>query len=250
MRPRVLIVDDEAPARARLMRWLMSGEQYEVAGEAEDGLQAIAAVQQDAPDIVLLDIQMPGMNGLEVAGHLSKLDVPPALIFTTAFDEYALQAFEANAVDYLLKPISEEKLATALQKAAKPNRLQLEQVASINQQDGHRTHLSVRVRGGIELVAIADVLYFQADQKYVTIRHKNGSMLTESSLKSLESEFNEQFFRIHRNALVSKNYIAGVEKPANGGLQLKIKGVEERLSVSRRHESSVRRLLRSLGVSI
>ncbi len=200
MNLRVLIVDDEPPARERLRSMLAEAGEFEVAGEAGNGEQAIDMVDKLTPDIVLLDVRMPGIDGLEVARHLATLPEPPAVIFTTAFDEYALQAFDSEAVAYLLKPIRAEKLRAALAKAARLTRPQLQQVAAAAREPTHRLHIGVRGRDGLKLIPIEEVFYFQADQKYTTVKHLKGEDLIEDSLKTLEEEFSANFVRIHRNA--------------------------------------------------
>lgn len=176
--------------------------------------------------------------------HLMGLEAPPGVIFTTAYDQHALDAFEVNAVDYLLKPIRKDRLAKALSKAGK---LTLQQLQDFNQaQDSPvvRTHLSVHLRGNIRLVPVQDVLYFLADNKYVTVRTPSEEHLIEDSLVNLEREFGESFLRIHRNALVATPYISGIEKDGSGTWHVTLKGLEKRLAVSRRHAAAVRRWAR------
>lgn len=224
----LLIVDDEAPARARLAR-LVAVAGHSVVGEAADGVSALEAVQRLAPQVVLLDVRMPGMDGLEVAGHLSALDTPPAVVFTTAYDEYALAAFDTAAVAYLLKPVRAERLADALERAARPTRAQIATT---------RTHLSSRMGDRLLLVPVQSVRCLLADSKYVTARHDEGELVLDETLKALESEFPERFLRIHRNALVSVEHVVRVE-----GNQLYLRGDPEPLEVSRRHGAEVRRRL-------
>jgi two-component system, LytTR family, response regulator AlgR len=252
---KILIVDDEPPARVRLQRLV---EELNVAthiSTAANALEALQRCEQDAPDVVLLDIRMPGMNGLELAQHLLKLTVPPAIIFTTAYDEYALAAFEAHAVDYLLKPIRQERLAKAITSAKRLNRVQLQEV----QQDVHaqgdseqqargaqRTHISARVGTELRLVPIEEIRYFLAEDKYVTVRHKEGQVLIEDSLKTLVKEFADRFIRVHRNALVALRYIAALESDNQSHCRVRIKGSDETLEVSRRHLPFVRKALKQL----
>ena len=200
---RILIVDDEPPARERLRSMLVELGEFEVAGVAGNGAQALELVDKLLPDIVLLDVRMPGVDGLEVARQLAALPEPPAVIFTTAFDEYALQAFDSQAVAYLLKPIRAEKLKVALTKAGRLTRPQLQQVASAAREPAHRSHIGVRGRDGLKLIPVEEVLCFHADQKYTTVKHQKGEDLIEDSLKILEEEFTADFVRIHRNALVN-----------------------------------------------
>jgi two-component system response regulator AlgR len=234
MKLRVLVVDDEPPARERLRSMLVEFGDFDVVGDAGNGEQALALVDQLTPDIVLLDVRMPGIDGLEVARHLATLPEPPAVIFTTAFDEYALQAFDAQAVAYLLKPIRAEKLRGALGKAGRLTRPQLQQVASAARETAHRSHIGVRGRDGLKLIPVEEVLCFHADQKYTTVRHLKGEELIEDSLKTLEDEFAATFVRIHRNALVNTKYLERIARDAGGQHFVHLRGLEQPLEVSRR----------------
>ena len=231
---RVLIVDDEPPARERLRSMLAEAGEFLCAGEAGNGEQAIDMVDRLMPDIVLLDVRMPGVDGLEVARHLATLPAPPAVIFTTAFDEYALQAFDSEAVAYLLKPIRAEKLRAALAKAERLSRAQLQQVATATHTAAHRLHIGVRGRDGLKLIPIEDVFCFQADQKYTTVKHLKGEDLIEDSLKTLEEEFTANFVRIHRNALVNTKYLERIARDATGQHFVHLRGLPDALEVSRR----------------
>ena len=231
---RVLIVDDEAPARDRLRLQLDEIGDVEILGEAADGPRALALVTQLNPDIVLLDIRMPGIDGLQVAQHLAVLTEPPAVIFTTAFDEYALQAFDSHAVAYLLKPIRAEKLAAALAQAGRLTRPQLQQVAVAARFAEKRTHIAVRTRNGLRLVPVEDILCFVADQKYTTLKHTQGEDLIDDSLKALEEDLGTAFVRIHRNTLVHSRYLERIERTTDGQYFVHLRGTPERLAVSRR----------------
>lgn len=240
---RILIVDDEPLARERLRRLVVELGRDDVIGEAGDGPGAIEAVQNSNPDLVLLDIRMPGMDGLEVAHHLRTLANPPAVVFATAFGDHALAAFEANAVDYLLKPIRAERLAAALERVrglAAPHREVLP-AASV------RTHLSAVVKGRLQLVPVAEIRYLRADQKYVEAVWPEGRVLVEDSLKSLEVEFPRRFLRVHRNALVAVDYVAALERLDDGEMVVVLRGTSDRVAVSRRLIGEVRQRLRALG---
>jgi two-component system response regulator AlgR len=234
MNMRVLIVDDEPPARERLRSMLAEAGEFEVVGEAGHGEQAIGLVDKLMPDVVLLDVRMPGIDGLEVARHLATLPEPPAVIFTTAFDEYALQAFDSEAVAYLLKPIRAEKLLAALAKAARLTRPQLQQVAAAAREPTHRLHIGVRSRDGLKLIPIEEVFYFHADQKYTTVKHLKGEDLIDDSLKTLEEEFSASFVRIHRNAVVNTRYLERIARDASGQHFVHLRGLPDALEVSRR----------------
>ncbi|MGD9591038.1 MAG: LytR/AlgR family response regulator transcription factor [Candidatus Berkiella sp.] len=241
---RILIVDDESLARDRIKRILQEQNEHEVIGEAGNGQEALQKIDSLHPDVVLLDIRMPGIDGLEVARHLVDMDEPPAVIFVTAYDDYALEAFKVNAVDYLMKPVRAERLSEALNKALKPNKTQWKTIN--REEDGSpkaRTHISSRTRRGIVLVPLSDIYYFRAEHKYVTVRHKDGEVLIEDTLKELETEFGERFLRIHRNCLVAMEYLQALEKNASGQPCIRLRGVPETLDVSRRHVAHVRQIM-------
>src|SRR5688572_26321815 len=189
---RILIVDDEAPARERLRRMVEELGGHEVVGEAADGASALRAASTLGPDAVLLDVRMPGMNGLEVAYHLATLERAPAVVFATAYEDFAVEAFDARAVGYLLKPVRAEKLASALGRAQQLGRDALGEVARSGGAEARR-NVCARVRGELRLIPIEDVVYFRADLKYVTVRHLHGEVLIEESLKALEDEFGARF---------------------------------------------------------
>jgi len=244
---RVLLVDDEAPARDRLRRLLSGIEECTVCAEAADGHQALEATARQHPDVLLLDIRMPGMDGLETARHLQALEQPPAVIFTTAYSDHAIEAFESHAVDYLLKPVRRERLAEALYNARRMTRAQLAGVQDAGgTATGTRHSICARVRGGLQLIPVGDIRFFQADQKYVTVCTPDIRVLVEETLKALEQEFAGQFLRIHRNALVATAWIAGLEKDAAGQYRVSLQGIDDGLEVSRRHLADVRRCIRSL----
>lgn len=235
---KVLIVDDEAPARDRLRRLLGKLENVEIAGEAGDGRAALEAVAQLQPDVVLLDIRMPGMDGMATARELAKRDAAPMVIFTTAYSEHALEAFEAEAVDYLVKPVRQERLEQALGR--------LQKRGLVNEEEG-RTHLTVRKHGGLHLLAVDEVLYFQADNKYVTAFMEEREELLEESLKQLEEEFGSQLLRIHRNALIRLDALEGIEKDVEGRCYVLLRRIGRGPEISRRHLPEVRKILRERG---
>ena len=230
-RLKVLVVDDEPPARERLASLLAEIEDVEVVGEAVNGQEALAQTDQLAPDVVLLDVRMPGMDGLEAARHLNVLEEPPAVIFTTAYDQYAVEAFETHAVGYLMKPVRREQLAAALTRAGRLTRAQLQKLA---EGAARRSHVAARRREGLRLIPLEEVQYFLADQKYTTVRHVNGEDLIEDSLRLLEGEFGEAFVRIHRNALVAVRYLERIERNTEGQYFVHLRGCDAPLPVSRR----------------
>ena len=241
---KVLIVDDEQLARDRLARMLTDMNGYEVVGQAANGMQAIERCESTQPDVVLLDIRMPGMDGLEAARHMAGMEQPPAVVFCTAYEEHAIEAFKVQAVGYLLKPVRRDDLSAVLASATRTNRAQL---AALAQEEGsQRTHISARTRKGIELVPVDEVRYFQADQKYVTMRHPGGELLIDETLQELETEFGSRFIRVHRNALVSTKYIEGLERNEEGQYQIRLRDIPTGIDISRRHVSSIRRYIQKL----
>jgi two-component system response regulator AlgR len=241
---RILIVDDETLARDRLRRMLEADAAHHVVGEAANGAQAVRLCEDLQPELVLLDIRMPGMDGLETARHFLALTEPPAVIFCTAYEEHAIQAFDLQAVGYLLKPVRKENLLEALGKAMKLNRAQL---AALHETDNaRRSHISARTHKGIELIGIDDVRYFQADQKYVTVRFGGGEVIVDETLRELEEEFEDLFIRVHRNALVAKHHVDGLVKDVSGQMGLRLRGLDEIVHISRRHLPGVRKLLKHL----
>ena len=256
----VMIVDDEAPARARLRDLLadIAGEQPNaVVAEAGNGLLALEALAGLVGaglslDVVLVDIRMPTMDGIELARHLALLEKPPGIIFVTAYDSYAVHAFELNVIDYLVKPVRAQRLAAALQKIRQGRLAPAPQVLAALQQ-GARSHLSCHERGRLLLIPLADILYLKADLKYVTARTIDREYLLDESLTRLEDEFSARFIRLHRSALVAKDAIAGFEKndadDAETQWQAILRGIPERLPVSRRQWPLVKSYAKQ-GVSL
>lgn len=240
---RLLVVDDEAPARRRLCEVLEDCSQLlplEVVGESDNGVDALEAAQRERLDALLLDIRMPGMDGIEVAQHLQKLHRPPAVIFTTAYDNYACQAFEVNAVDYLMKPVRAERLVAALGKARNLSQATIDALRLAHPKA--RTHLSLSEKGRLRLVPIDDILYLKAELKYITVKTREREYLLEESLVKLEAEFGDRFLRIHRNCLVARDLVEQVGKLAGNdeGHFVRLRGLDETLPVSRRQYSQLR----------
>jgi len=245
----VLIVDDEPLARERLARMVGQLDGYRVLEPlAGNGEEALALIDSLKPDIVLLDIRMPGLDGLQVAARLCEREAPPAVIFCTAHDEFALEAFQVSAVGYLVKPVRPEALEVALKQAERPNRVQLAALTRPPEAGAApRSHIGARTRKGIDLIPLEQVIYFIADHKYVTLRHEHGEVLLDEPLKALEDEFGERFVRIHRNALVARSRIERLQRTPLGHFQLYLKGLgDEALTVSRRHVAGVRKLMHAL----
>ena len=238
---RVLVVDDEPPARERLKQLLAELPDTELAGEAGSGEEALAVAAETRPDVVLLDIRMPGMGGLEAARHLASLTDPPAVVFTTAYEQHALEAFTVQASGYLLKPIRRERLASALERLRRPTRAQ----RTVTTDPGKaRTHVTARVRDQLKLIPVRDVLCFVAEQKYTTVRHVAGEDLIEDSLRSLERDFPDEFIRVHRNALVAIEKIESLDRESDGRYAVRLRHGGGTLQVSRRLAAEVLRRLR------
>jgi len=248
---KVLIVDDEAPARQRLQLMLEEMDGIEVIGQAANGREALNLCHTRSPETVLLDIRMPDMDGIEVAMHLQAVDNgqrrPPAVIFITAYGEHALAAFEAQAIDYLLKPIRRERLQQALARAQQLNHAQIQALHQAVEPTRGRSHLCIRHGDRLDLIAVSEIACFQADQKYVSVRHDGGESLIDEPLKELEQEFAQQFVRIHRNALVARQRLIGLIKTQDGGFAARLAGIDTPLEISRRHVAAVRKLLKQFG---
>lgn len=243
---KILIVDDEPLARARLRDLLDDIGGHEIVGEAGNGREALTQVQRLHPELVLLDIRMPELNGLEVALHLSRFDDAPAVIFTTAYGDHALKAFEANAIDYLLKPIRRTRLEQALAKVHRPQPAQLQSVSQESGDSRGRQHICAHHRGGLKLIPINEIIYFQADSKYVSVFHLGGEVLIDEPLKELEQEFAERFTRIHRSTLVANAFIEELSKGSEGQYMLKLRQIATPFEVSRRQLPLVRKLINQL----
>jgi two-component system response regulator AlgR len=246
---RVFIVDDEPPARNRLRDLLSDcSEQLalDVVGEAGNGREALDKLAEITADVVLLDIRMPQMDGIELAQHLNKLPKPPVVIFTTAYDAYAIKAFDLHAIDYLLKPIRLGRLFEALNRGREAVPVQTEALRELLPDP--RKNLSIHERGKIHLIAIEEVLYLRAELKYITVRTTDREYLIEESLNALEKEFVTRFVRIHRNTLIAKDAIAGFEKGGDegeSGWMVKLKGLDEALAISRRQQHIVKEFIRA-----
>jgi len=245
---KILIVDDEKPARERLRQLVNDLGTHEVLGEAANGQDAISLAASSPPDVVLLDIRMPGVDGIETAHHLNTMASPPAIVFTTAYDEYALDAFEASAIGYLLKPVRRERLERALDQAARITGVTLSELRDEIASSKRRRHVCASVKDELRLIPINEISYFSADQKYVCVHHDGGKDLIVDSLKSLEEEFGDDFVRIHRSALVAVDKVDRLEKTADGRTRIVLREhvstSNDDLTISRRHLADVRRRLK------
>ena len=243
---KILVCDDEPLARSRLIQHLQKLDGFKVIGEAANGVETLELCEKLSPDVVLLDIRMPAMDGMEAAQHLSRFENPPAIIFTTAYDQHVLKAFETNATGYLLKPVRQEQLVKALNKARKVNLAQLNAMGEADVQNHKRTHICARQRGNLILVPVHEIIYFHADQKYVAVATKDYEVLIEESLKSIEMEFAGQFIRIHRATLVAPRYIQSLEKSFDGSHKVKLLNCQREFTVSRRLLPELRKALKRL----
>lgn len=237
---KVLIVDDELLARIRLQQNLEKISGVRIVGQASNGLEGVQLAVKYCPDIVLMDIRMPQMDGLEAAAIISQMSLPPAVIFCTAFDDFALRAFDAQACAYLLKPVKRDDLAAAIKRAARNNRAQIN-----HSQQSHRRHLCSRTHLGVELIPVKNIRLLQAEQKYVTAYLADSEAVLSETLKEIEEEFPDLFVRIHRNALVARDAIQGLGF-IDGHLSVTIRDLTLKPIVSRRLESKLRHLLPEL----
>lgn len=237
-----LIVDDVRPARNKLRRLLAETPWELEILEAGSGSEALALAAAEQPRLALLDIRMPGMSGIALAGQLALLPAPPQVIFVTAYKNHALEAFEVGAVDYLLKPVDPAALRRALQRALPP---QPAARGSAGSPRPPRTHLLVRTKGGNILLPLEEVIYFRADSKYVSARTGTDGHLISEPLAALEREFGSRFLRVHRNTLASTRHLAGLHRnDETGAWTVSFRGIDDRLRVSRRYRPALRRWLR------
>lgn len=244
---RILVCDDEPLARERLSRMVQDAG-HTVVAQATNGIEALEAVRVFQPDVLFLDVRMPEMDGLRCAEALMYLENPPAVIFVTAFDQHAIDAFRTQAIGYLLKPVSRDDLQSVLNRASLLNAAQVNHLRVLHDPSAMamRQHIAARTHRGMELIPIENIYYFLADQKYVTVRHSGGQVLIDETLKELETEFGDRFIRIHRNSLLAIPYLEGLEMVSTGQYQVRFRGIEERLAVSRRHLPQLRDKMHTL----
>lgn len=243
----IVICDDEPLARQRLRRLLADFSEYQIVGEASTGQQALAMVEQTIPDILLIDIEMPQGNGLEVVRQLQLQPNAPAVIFITAFDQFALEAFQVQAENYLLKPIRQEQLSQALSKCQRVNQAQKNQLnkAAIAPEITLK-NLSIHTHRGIELIPFSHIRFFKADQKYVVINTIHNEAVTDQALKTLEEQLNDAFIRIHRNSIVNLHHVASL-RLHQGHYHIAIKDSNLKLLVSRRHVQLLKQKLAQMA---
>ncbi len=244
----ILIVDDEPLARERLIRMIMMQGGRRIVGQAGDGQEAIRLAEAHQPDVVFMDVRMPGMDGLAAAHHLAELDPPPAVVFCTAYGDYAVEAFSSQATGYLLKPVKQADLELALNQSRRINKAQLAELQQHPSMAANgRSHIAAKSRRGVDLIALSEVRLFQADHKYVTAYCGDGEeALLDETLKDLERELEGRFVRVHRNALVSIGHIEGLIKDSDGQNFIRLNGLDITPQVSRRHATIVRKLIEHL----
>ncbi len=235
---KILIIDDEAPARNRLRRMLANIPSVECVGEAGTSRKALEIIPSTKANVLLLDISMPGMDGMQLAQTLQESDVSPAIIFCTAWSDRAVQAFECDAVDYLVKPVRAERLTVALEKARR--------LLGGFDNDVGALFLRTTLGGKVSLLPLSDVICLLAEDKYTTVVHKKGRLVIDQSLLELENEHPSVLVRIHRSSLVAKKFIRGLEKAPNGRHFLQLESCKDRLQVSRRNLPVIRKLIREL----
>ncbi len=235
---KILIIDDEAPARKRLQRMLKEMQDVQVAGEAATGQDALQMIPLKMPDVLLLDISMPGLSGMKLAQMLQKQDSAPAIIFCTAWSDQAVEAFDCDAVDYLVKPVRAERLVLALDKARR----------FLARSDSGTSGSFIRstVGGKVTLIPMSEVIYFSAEDKYTTAVYESGRMVINESLLEMEIEHAEILVRVHRGILVVKKRIRGLEKARGGRHFLHLDGCEDYPQVSRRNLPAIRKLIREV----
>lgn len=236
--PNILIVDDEPLARDRLRRMVEALSHFTVAGEAGSGDEALEFIEQSRPDILLLDISMPGMSGMKLARIIQQGGLRTAVIFCTAYQNQALEAFEAEAVDYLVKPVRAERLEQALEKARR--------YLGDQADEADEGFLRSTVGGKVMLIPVQRVICLLAEDKYTTVVHENGTTVIEDSLLELENRFTDNFFRIHRNALISRSHLRGVTRDSDGPARAILSGTDQQPEVSRRNVAALRKLLNQL----
>ncbi len=236
----ILIIDDEKPARDRLRRLVDAIPDYRVAGEAANGSEALERIRELSPDVLLLDISMPGMDGMTLARTLQESGASPAVIFCTAYQDQALRAFEVEAVDYVVKPVRTERLEKALEKAAR-------YLGSNGGKAEEQHFLRSTVGGKVVLTPLSRVVCLLAEDKYTTVIHENGMTVVDESLTELENCYPSNFFRVHRNALVSRKHLRGLERTPEGHTQVLLSGSDRKPEVSRRNVSALRKLLSEIS---
>jgi two-component system response regulator AlgR len=240
---RVLVVDDEPLARERLQRFVEMVPNAELVGVGVNGVDAVLLSERQHPDVLLIDIKMPVMDGLEAAAKIMQQEEPPAIIFCTAFEEHALEAFRVNAVNYLVKPIVAEQVVQALEDA---KRLTQAQIHSVSRYQYLPRYLALSRDGNLEKLLVSDIICFRTDGKLV-VAHAGSEVVVDYTLKELEDLLGRQFVRVHRSALVSVTHITRVHRRENGKHEVAVEGLDDRIDVSRRHLKDVKQAFAALA---
>jgi two-component system response regulator AlgR len=229
---KLLVVDDEPLAIERLCGLLSDIPNCQVIGQAANASEAWQLINKLSPDLILLDIAMPGESGLQLAQRINTLNNPPLVVFCTAYDEYALKAFEAQAIDYLLKPIRRERLLECLERAAKRGKKEVT--------ESQKQFVVTSVAGNLRRIALADILYLHAEEKYTVVHHRGGSHILDQTLKELEQKFPDHFIRIHRNCLIKQEQLKGLHRDVEGHVFAVLNDLNKPLEVSRRCASELK----------
>ena len=239
---RAIIVDDEALSRKHFTHVVEQVGGVTLVGEAANIVEARELFERMQPEVVVLDVRLPGTSGLEWAKELAKATCPPAVIFSSAFESHALEAFRSGGDGYLLKPVKPELLRECLAKITRASRA----LRTGNLPAGERRFLTIKSRRGLTVLPIEDVRYFYADQKYVMAVTNDGERVLDEALRHLETEYHDALLRVHRNALVTIEHVTGLKRLPTGQYQVELRGIEGGPLVSRRHLSDVRKRLSSM----
>ena len=241
----ILIADDESGACQYLSGMIKSLPGCYDVGHAENGVEAVYKAYDLDIDVVLMDVRMPRMNGLEAARYISGFDNPPAVVFTTAYLEHAIDAFDVNASGFLLKPIQPSRMVEVLEKLRRNpvGKGKVSEPAVFDESEN--SYICCRIRQGLNLLALNKILYLKAESKYTLVRHVFGCSMTDKPLKMFEERLGDRLLRVHRRILVNKAYVAGIEKGEKNTYFMVLRGSEEKLEISRRSLPSVREYLNS-----
>lgn len=243
----VIVCDKEPLSRARITR-IVTELGHKVVAQVSNAADAITATTEHRPDVILLDLRMPSVDGSQCAQELAKIDSNILIIFTTNFDHFAINFFQENSIAYAVKPANKEQLAVQINSVKPLAAQQLKDVLTLENNDyrPQRKHLTARDRKGAVIIDINDIYCFTADQKYVDIHHKDGIIPTTETLKDLEIEFADLFLRVHRNTIVNVNHVDGIDAVGGGQHRIRLKDAECKITVSRRLLPEVRQKLQAV----
>jgi two-component system LytT family response regulator len=240
-----LIIDDEKLARELLREFLETFPQIEIIGECNKGTDAVEQINKLKPDMIFLDVQMPGMNGFDV---LDEIEHEPYVIFTTAYDQYAIKAFERNAVDYLLKPLDQERFKLAVERALKRKKMEdgnledlLGSLRTVAPRTSYDSHIFVQKSEKLFNLPVEEIIYLEASGDYTVISTKNDQFVSSSGIGKLEEIMNpDTFIRVHRSTIVNVNYLKEIERHFNGGMIVKMQNGKS-FPVSRTYAKLIRK---------